>query len=98
MGSFHREGTFRDRDAFLTALRAKIDRLRDGALRGLEAEWTEDGGTTQALLRGFGARVTFRVGESSWTCDAEVPSWLPIPLSTIEEKFDREFKDLAEPP
>jgi len=90
MGKFAREGGFRDRAVFLAALRKKLERLRDGALRGSTLDWTD----AEASLAGFGARVVFRVGESTWTCEAELPSFLPIPQGMLEAKFDEEFEDL----
>jgi hypothetical protein len=90
MGQFKREGTFKDRAAFLAALRGKLEKLRDGVLRGATLEW-EDG---RASLEGFGARVAFQVGDSTWTCAADLPSFIPIPLRMIEAKFDEEFGEL----
>jgi hypothetical protein len=88
--TFTREGAFKNREAFLAALRGKLEKLRDGTLKGSTLAWTDTG----ASLEGFGARVVFQVGESKWTCAAELPSFIPIPQRMVEEKFDREFEDL----
>ena len=90
MKKFEREGAFKNREAFLAALRKKLEHLRDGALRGSTLEWTD----AEASLAGFGARVVFRVGESTWKCEAELPSFIPIPQKMLEAKFDEEFEDL----
>ena len=42
----------------------------------------------------FGVSIVFTVGAADWTCAGEMPSWLPIPTSSIEEKFDKELADL----
>ena len=93
MGTFRRSGTFKDRGRFLEALQARFARLQEGALRGSTLEWSEEGGTSRAVLTGFGARVVFDVKAADWECVAEVPGWLP--QSLIEDKFDREFGDLG---
>jgi hypothetical protein len=90
MGKFTREGTFKDREAFLAALRGKLEKLRDGVLRGATLEWADG----RASLEGFGARVVFQVGDSTWTCAADLPSFIPIPQRMIEAKFDEEFGEL----
>lgn len=90
MGSFTRKGDFKNRDAFLAALRVKLEKLRDGVLRGATLEWADG----RASLEGFGARVEFTVGEAAWTCAAQLPSFIPIPQRMIEAKFDEEFADL----
>ncbi len=94
MASFERGGTFQDRARFLAGLKEKIARLRDGALRGMGERWEESGAVSTATLSGFGVSVVFEVRATDWSCRAEIPSWLPIPQSAIEEKFDREFEDL----
>ena len=90
MGKFTREGEFKNREAFLAALRGKLEKLRDGTLRGSTLTWSETG----ASLEGFGARVVFQVGDSKWSCAAELPSFIPIPQRMIEAKFDEEFAEL----
>src|SRR2546425_11483280 len=94
MGSFERGGTFQDRPRFLAALKQKIAKLKEGALRGMTESWEEKGPAATATLSGFGVSVAFEVREADWSCRAEIPSWLPIPQASIEEKFDREFSDL----
>ncbi len=93
MGTFTRSGQFRDRASFLEALRGKLAKLRDGVLRGFDERW-EEGEPTRATLSGMGARVSFSVGASEWTCTADLPAWIPLPQASIEDKFDREFSDL----
>ncbi|HZN62115.1 MAG TPA: hypothetical protein VFC90_06890 [Planctomycetota bacterium] len=90
MGKFTREGEFKNREAFLAALRGKLEKLRDGTLRGSTLTWSETG----ASLEGFGARVVFQVGDSKWSCAAELPSFIPIPQRMVEAKFDEEFAEL----
>ncbi len=90
MGKFAREGEFKNREAFLAALRVKLEKLRDGVLRGATLEWADG----QAALEGFGARVVFQVGDSKWSCAAELPSFIPIPQRMVEAKFDEEFAEL----
>lgn len=95
MGSFHRSGTFRDRALFLQALKAKLARLQEGALRGASIAWEDEASdVTRGTLTGFGARVQFIVRASDWECGAEVPVF--VPQSMVEEKFDREFRDLGD--
>ena len=90
MGKFTREGEFKNREAFLAALRGKLEKLRDGTLRGSTLAWTDTG----ASLEGYGARVVFQVGDTKWSCAAELPSFIPIPQRMIEAKFDEEFAEL----
>jgi len=90
MGKFTRNGEFKNREAFLAALRGKLEKLRDGTLRGSTLTWSETG----ASLEGFGARVVFQVGDSKWSCAAELPSFIPIPQRMVEAKFDEEFAEL----
>jgi hypothetical protein len=90
MKSFSRQGQFKDRDAFIAVLRAKLEKLRDGILRGATLEWADD----RASIEGFGARVIFNVGPAAWTCEATLPSFLPVSQKTVEAKFDEEFGEL----
>jgi hypothetical protein len=90
VGSFKREGAFKNREAFLAGLKGKREKLRDGVMKGATLEWADG----KATLEGFGARVVFQVGDSSWTCAAELPSFIPIPQRMIEAKFDEEFSEL----
>lgn len=91
MGKFTREGAFKNREAFLAALRGKLEKLRDGTLKGTHLTW----GDTEATLEGFGAKVVFRVGEAGWTCEAQLPAFIPIPQRMVEAKFDEEFGELT---
>lgn len=95
MGSFRREGTFRDRGRFLEALRGALSRLREGALRGMTETWERAGDADVARLAGFGARVEFTVSAASWACSVETPDWLPVPQSAVEAKFDEKMAPLA---
>ena len=90
MGSFTRAGEFKNREAFLAALRGKLEKLRNGTLKGSTLAWSE----SEASLEGFGARVVFKVGPAAWSCEATMPSFLPIPQRMIEAKFDQEFAEL----
>ncbi len=107
MGAFNRSGTFSDRVRFLAGLKSKIANLKEGALRGMDETWVEgspagpgalpasDGQThTLCTISGFGVKVLFTVNERDWACDATIPAWIPIPQSSIEERFDREFNEL----
>ena len=95
MGNFARTGTFLSRDRFLEGFRAKIARLRGGALQGMTETWEKSDGGDVARLAGFGLKIEFTIGPASWACAAEIPSWIPIPQKSIEEKFDQEFGELA---
>ncbi len=92
MGRFTRTGAFTDRPKFLEALKGKLAKLQEGALRGTSLAWTEEGGATQGVLTGFGARVVFSVRAADWDLDADLPVF--VPQSMVEDKFDREFADL----
>ncbi len=96
MAGFERSGTFRDRARFLEALRERLERLKEGGLRGMTEAWETSGDSDVARLSGFGAKLEFTVGKDSWRCAAELPSWIPIPMSTIEEKFDKEMQGLSD--
>jgi hypothetical protein len=93
MGAFTRSGTFQDRGRFVEALKGKIAKLKDGPLRGMEETWTP-GSPETCTIAGFGAKVVFTVGAKDWSCDVSIPSWIPIPQASVEERFDREFEDL----
>ena len=92
MGKFTREGTFKNREAFLAGLKVKLEKLRDGVLRGATLEW-KDG---PAVLEGLGAKVDFTIGASAWSCAADLPPFIPIPQRMIEAKFDQEFGELKD--
>ena len=93
MGAFTRQGAFQDREKFLAALKSKIAALKDGPLRGMEETWS-DGATSTATLSGFGVKVVFTVSDRDWSCEASIPSWIPVPQASIEDRFDREFEEL----
>jgi hypothetical protein len=61
MAAFERGGTFRDRGLFLEGLRAKLGRLREGALRGVTETWETVDGADVVRLAGFGARIEFTI-------------------------------------
>ena len=94
MGSFTRQGTFRDREAFLAAVKEKLEKLMGGAGQGMSSTWEKDGAADVGRLSGFGARLELTVREADWTCTADLPPWLPIPQSMIEKKFDEKFAEL----
>jgi hypothetical protein len=97
MGQFRREGRFRDRASFLTKVKEKVAKLRQTTLVGMTEVWEREDGADIGRLAGFGVTLVFTVREEAWECAAEIPEWLPIPQSKIEEKFDKEFADLKSP-
>lgn len=96
MGSFTRSGTFRDRARFLEGVKAKLEKLMGGAAQGMTNTWEQVEGADIGRLAGFGAKIELTVREKDWTCTADIPSWLPIPQSLIEQKFDEKFGQLGE--
>ena len=95
MGSFERSGTFRDREAFLAGVKARLEKLMGGAAQGMSSTWEKSGDADVGRLSGFGAKIELTVGAAGWSCAAEIPSWIPIPQSMIEAKFDEKFKELS---
>ena len=95
MGSFQRSGTFQNRDKFLEGVKQKLEKLMGGAAQGMTATWEKDGAKDVGRLAGFGAKIEFTVAEKDWTCLADIPSWIPIPQSMIEQKFDEKFAELS---
>lgn len=95
MGSFTRQGSFRDREAFLAAVRQKLEKLLGGAAQGMTHTWERAEGADVGRLAGFGARIELTVRASDWSCTAEIPAWLPIPQALIEQKFDEKFGELG---
>ncbi len=95
MGSFQRSGTFRNREAFLAGVKAKLEKLMGGAAQGMTSTWEKAGDQDVGRLSGFGAKIELTVGATDWTCQAEIPPWIPIPQSMIEAKFDEKFKELS---
>ena len=96
MGNFTRQGTFVNRDAFLEGVRKKLEKLIGGAAQGMTNTWEkEEGGADVGRLSGFGVRIELTVREKDWTCQAEIPAWLPIPQKTIENTFDEKFAELS---
>lgn len=91
MGSFVREGAFRERQRFLEALRNRVARLREGPLRGLDESWERTGEADVVRLTGMGVVVEILVGASAWKASVEVPPWIPFPLPLVEAKFDEEI-------
>ena len=96
MGQFRREGSFRDRARFLEGVKVKLAKLMGGAAQGMTETWEKSGEDDVARLSGFGVRIELTIGASAWKCDAEIPSWLPIPQSMIEAKFDEKFAELSQ--
>lgn len=95
MGTFQRSGTFQNRDRFLEGVRQKLEKLLGGSAQGMTATWEKEGADDVGRLSGFGAKIEFTVRESTWTCVADIPAWLPIPQSMIEQKFDEKFAELS---
>lgn len=95
MGTFSRQGSFQNRDAFLAAVRQKLEKLLGGAAQGMTNTWEVVDGADVGRLAGFGAKIELTVRASDWSCKADIPSWLPIPQSMIEQKFDEKFAELA---
>jgi hypothetical protein len=95
MGSFERSGTFQNREKFLEGVKQKLEKLLGGQAQGMTATWEKAGADDLGRLSGFGARIEITVGEKSWTCRADIPAWIPIPMSMIEQKFDEKFAELS---
>jgi hypothetical protein len=95
VGSFQRSGTFQNRERFLAGVKEKLEKLMGGSAQGMTATWEKDGARDVGRLSGFGARIEMTVEETTWRCLAEIPSWLPIPQSMIEQKFDEKFSQLS---
>ena len=95
MGQFERSGSFQSRERFLEGVKQKLDKLIVGAAQGMTSTWEKSGDADVGRLSGFGARIEITVGEKTWRCTAEIPAWLPIPQSMIEQKFDEKFAELS---
>ncbi len=95
MGSFERSGTFQNREKFLEGVKQKLEKLMGGDAQGMTATWAKEGAADVGRLSGFGARIEMTVDAAAWRCMAEIPSWLPIPQSMIERKFDEKFAELS---
>jgi len=96
MGNFERSGTFKSRDKFVEGLKGRVGKLRQGALAVMKEEWKKEAGADVALLSGFGVKVRFEVKEKQYACRAELPVFLPIPQSKVEEMVDGLLKDLKD--
>jgi len=95
VGTFRRDGTFRDRARFLEAVKVKMAKLLGGAAQGMTETWEKAGEDDVARISGFGVRIELTVRATSWSCEAEIPAWLPIPQSMIEAKFDEKFGEMS---
>jgi hypothetical protein len=95
MGSFQRTGSFQNRDKFLEGVKQKLEKLLGGQAQGMTATWEKAEGDDVGRLSGFGARIEIVVGDKGWKCQADIPSWIPIPISMIEQKFDEKFAELS---
>jgi hypothetical protein len=95
VGTFARSGTFQNRDRFLEGVKQRLEKLMGGQGQGMTATWEKSGADDVGKLSGFGAKIEFTVGEKSWSCQADIPSWIPIPQSMIEQKFDEKFAELS---
>lgn len=95
MGQFTRQGSFKNREAFLTGVRQKLEKLMGGAAQGMTNTWEVVDGADVGRLAGFGAKIELTVREKDWSCVADIPAWLPIPQKMIEAKFDEKFAELS---
>lgn len=95
MGTFQRSGTFQNRDRFLEGVKQKLEKLMGGAAQGMTSTWEKSGDEDLGRLAGFGAKVEITVKASAWECRADIPSWIPIPQTMIEQKFDEKFAELS---
>ena len=95
MGSFQRSGTFQNRDKFLEGVKQKLEKLLGGQAQGMTATWEKDGADDVGRLSGFGAKIEIVVKDTGWACQADIPGWIPIPISMIEAKFDEKFAELS---
>jgi hypothetical protein len=95
MGSFERSGAFKDREKFLAGVKEKLAKVVGGPGQGMTSTWEKAGADDVGRLAGFGVKVELTVSEGTWRCTAEIPPWLPIPQSLIEQKFDEKFSDLS---
>jgi hypothetical protein len=95
MGSFQRSGTYRNREAFLAGVKARLEKLMGGAAQGMTSTWEKEGDADVGRLSGFGAKIELTVDAAGWRCAADIPPWIPIPQSMIEAKFDEKFKELS---
>ena len=93
MGQFERSGSFQSRERFLEGVKQKLEKLMAG--QGMTSTWEKSGEADVGRLTGFGARIEMTVEAKTWRCTAEIPSWLPIPQSMIEQKFDEKFAELS---
>ena len=80
----------------MEGVRERLTKLTGGAAQGMTETWEKDGETDVARLSGFGVRIEVKIEASTWSCEAEIPDWLPIPQKMIEEKFDKKFGELSE--
>src|SRR5262245_35001517 len=95
MGSFQRSGTFQNREKFLEGVKQKLEKLLGGQAQGMTATWEKDGSDDVGRLSGFGAKIEIVVKDTGWACQADIPGWIPIPISMIEQKFDEKFAELS---
>lgn len=95
MGQFTRQGSFKNREAFLAGVRQKLEKLMGGAAQGMTNTWEVVDGHDVGRLAGFGAKIELTVRASDWSCVADIPAWLPIPQKMIEAKFDEKFAELS---
>lgn len=95
MGAFQRSGTFVNRERFMAGVKEKLEKLMGGAAQGMTATWEKEGADDVGRLAGFGAKIEIQVTATAWTCSADIPSWIPIPQSMIEQKFDEKFAELS---
>jgi hypothetical protein len=95
MGSFERSGSFQNRERFLEGVKEKLAKVVGGPGQGMTTTWERSGTDDVGRLAGFGVKIELTVGPSAWRCTAEIPAWLPVPQSLIEQKFDEKFGELG---
>jgi hypothetical protein len=94
MPEVKREGTFKNREKFVEGLRGVITKLRSGPLSAMKEEWKEQGKETVATLKGMGVTVDFTVREKAWSCEADVPFFMP--KGPVEDMLDRALAGLKD--
>lgn len=96
MGSFSREGTFKDREKFIAGFKESVAKVMGSGQPGVTETWEQEEGADVGRIAGFGAKVELTVGAETWTCAASFPAWLPIPPSVLEEKLDKKLTELSD--
>jgi hypothetical protein len=82
------EGTYRDREKFLAAVRERVGALMSGLPGRPEEVALEDG----ILFRYMGVSLEIRLADGTWRSRLEVPPVLPIHRAFLEERIERELR------